>query len=66
VGRESAELDRTYRAVAARLPDNPAVRFDVVGDKSELILSPLDKLDEPPSFICAVEVKPTNYALRRS
>lgn len=47
----SAELDRTYRAVAARLPDNPAVRFETVGDKTELILSPFDKLDEPASLI---------------
>ena len=47
----SAELDRTYRAVAARLPDNRAVRFEAVGDENELILSPLDKLDEPASLI---------------
>jgi hypothetical protein len=47
----SDELDRTYRAVAARLPDNPAVRFETVGDKSELILSPFDKLDEPTSLV---------------
>jgi TnpA family transposase len=47
----SAELDRTYRAVAARLPDNPAVRFEAVGDKNELILTPFDKLDEPASLI---------------
>ncbi len=26
----AAELDQTYRAVAARLPDNPAVRFEKV------------------------------------
>lgn len=45
------ELDRTYRAVAARLPDNQAVRFDTIGDKQELVLSPLDKLDEPASLI---------------
>jgi TnpA family transposase len=49
------ELDRTYRAVAARLPDNPAVRFDQVGDKQELVLSPLDKLDEPSSLIALRE-----------
>jgi hypothetical protein len=49
------ELDRTYRAVAARLPDNPAVRFDQVGDKQELVLSPLDKLDEPASLIALRE-----------
>jgi hypothetical protein len=47
----SAELDRTYRAVASRLPDNPAVRFELVGDKNELILSPFDKVDEPASLI---------------
>lgn len=46
------ELDRTYRAVAARLPNNPAVRFEPNGDgKLDLILSPLDALDEPPSLI---------------
>jgi TnpA family transposase len=45
------ELDRTYQAVAARLPDNPAVRFEKVGDKQELVLSPLDKMDEPASLI---------------
>jgi TnpA family transposase len=45
------ELDQTYRAVAARLPINPAVRFEPAGDKTELILSSLDKLDEPPSLL---------------
>ncbi len=50
------ELDRTYRAVASRLPDNPAVRFDQVGDKQELVLSPLDKLDEPASLIALREL----------
>ena len=45
------ELDQTYRAVAARLPDNPAVRFEMVGGKQELILSPLDKLEDPPSLL---------------
>jgi TnpA family transposase len=46
------ELDLTYRAVVARLPDNPAVRFKLNSvDKQEIILSPLDALDEPPSMI---------------
>jgi TnpA family transposase len=45
------ELDRTYRAVAARLPDNPAVRFEVEGERHELILSPFDKLEEPDSLV---------------
>jgi hypothetical protein len=51
----AAELDRTYRAVAARLPDNPAVRFDTSSDKHDLVLSPLDKLDEPASLVALRE-----------
>ncbi|MGF6604885.1 TnpA family transposase [Paraburkholderia sp. GAS448] len=52
------ELDQTYRAVAARLPDNQAVRFETVAGKSELVLTPLDKLDEPPSLVALrAEVK---------
>ena len=47
----AAELDRSYRDVAARLPANPAVRFDMIGGKQELVLSPLDKMDEPASLI---------------
>ena len=47
----SAELDQTYRAVIARLPDNPAVRFEQVGGRHDLVLSHLDKLDEPASLI---------------
>lgn len=49
------ELDRTYRAVASRLPHNPSVRFDTAGDKPELILSPLDHLDEPASLLALRE-----------
>lgn len=51
----AAELDRTYRAVAARLPDNPAVRFDKTGDKHDLVLSPLDKMEEPASLLALRE-----------
>ncbi|MBD4270645.1 hypothetical protein GUH28_02695, partial [Xanthomonas citri pv. citri] len=36
---------------AARLPQNDAVRFENVGDKTELVLSPLEALEEPPSLI---------------
>lgn len=46
----TTELDQTYRAVAARLPDNLSVRFEIVGDKKELILTPLDKLEEPAAL----------------
>jgi Berberine and berberine like/Tn3 transposase DDE domain len=45
------ELDKTYREVARRLPDNPDVRFEKVKGKEELILTPLDALDEPLSLI---------------
>lgn len=45
------ELDETYRRVAERLPENDAVRFETVGDKTELVLSPLEALEEPPSLI---------------
>ena len=59
----AAELDRTYRAVAARLPGNPAVRFDKVGDKQELVLSPLEKMGEPASLI-ALRAKVTGMLPR--
>lgn len=34
-----------------RLPENPAVRFAENGDKTELILNPLDAIEETPSLI---------------
>lgn len=49
------ELDQAYRAVAARLPENPAVRFEMVEGRKELILTPLDKLDEPASLVALRE-----------
>lgn len=45
------ELDQTYRMVSARLPSNSFVRFKTINGKSELILSPLDKLEEPSSLV---------------
>jgi hypothetical protein len=45
------ELDETYRAVAGRLPENKAVRFETVAGKPELVLSSLDKLEEPSSLV---------------
>ncbi len=47
----SEELDQTYRAVIERLPENPAVRFEEIGGRKDLVLSHLDKLDEPASLI---------------
>ena len=47
----SHELDQTYRAVAANLPNNPAARIEAVAGQDELILSALDKLEEPASLV---------------
>lgn len=47
----STELGQTYRAVSARIPNNSAVRFEQVGDKKELVVSQLDKLEEPASLV---------------
>jgi len=47
----SRELDATYHAVAARLPSNPAARIETVDGKDDLILTGLDKLDEPLSLV---------------
>lgn len=48
----SAELDETYRRFLKRVEKNPSVRFEVAEEgKPELILSPLDRLDEPETLI---------------
>ncbi|MGH2926877.1 MAG: Tn3 family transposase, partial [Solirubrobacteraceae bacterium] len=52
----SERLDAAYRATAANLPQNASVQVD----GGELVLSALDKLDEPPSLIAlrkAVDVR---------
>ena len=46
----SRELDLTYRAVAANLPNNPAARIEAVAGQDELVLTALDKLEEPASL----------------
>jgi TnpA family transposase len=47
----SDELDSKFRVVAARLPENQDVTLDVVDGKTELSLSQLDRLEDPPSLI---------------
>jgi Tn3 transposase DDE domain len=47
----SHQLDQTYRAVAANLPANPSARVEMSDDKEELVLTGLDKLDDPQSLI---------------
>lgn len=45
------KLDAAYRRTAARLPDNAAVAIVKGGGKDRLKLSPLDRLEEPPSLL---------------
>jgi TnpA family transposase len=45
------ELDDTYRAVAAKLATNPAVRIETTDGKDDLVLSGLEKLEDPPSLV---------------
>jgi TnpA family transposase len=47
----SQQLDATYRTVAAKLPANPAARIETREGKEELVLTGLEKLDEPPSLV---------------
>ena len=48
--RLSRRLDDAFRHTAAGLPQNASLRIEEVGGNPDLILSPLDKLDEPPSL----------------
>jgi TnpA family transposase len=45
------ELDEAYRRAAANLKDNTAVRIESSDGKDNLILTPLDKLVDPPSLL---------------
>ena len=45
------QLDQTYRAVAANLAANPSARVESVNQRDELVLTGLDKLEEPTSLI---------------
>ncbi|WP_136643528.1 hypothetical protein [Subtercola vilae] len=44
------DLDTAYRAVAERLPDNAAVRIEVVDGRDRPVLTTLDRLDVPVSL----------------
>jgi len=50
VDRWAARLDGAYRQLAEGLADNPSVRIEQRDGKDHLILTGLDKLDEPPSL----------------
>jgi len=51
VGRLAELLDTTFCRVAARADQNPDLRFEVSGGKTSIILSKLDRLEEPDSLI---------------
>ena len=45
------QLDATYKAVASRLPSNPLARVEEVDGKPELVVTAIDKAEEPESLI---------------
>jgi TnpA family transposase len=47
----SRALDQTYRTVAENLPSNPGVRVEQVDGKDDLVVTPIDRLDEPDSLV---------------
>jgi TnpA family transposase len=47
----SRQLDQTYRAVAANLPSNTGARVEKVDGVDELVVTAIDKLNEPASLI---------------
>jgi len=49
------QLDAAYRRVAARLPDNAAVRVERGGDRDQLVLTGLDRLAEAASLVALRE-----------
>ena len=49
--RLSQRLDQTFRHTATNLPKNTSVRIEEVGGDPDLVLSPLDKLEEPESLV---------------
>lgn len=44
------QLDQAYRRTAAHLPANPDVRVEQRGGRDRLTLTPLERLDDPPSL----------------
>ncbi len=45
------DLDETYRTVARNLPSNPLARVEEVNGKPDLVVTAIDKADEPDSLI---------------
>ena len=51
IGRLSERLDQTFRSVAANLPKNASVRLEQNGTDEDLVLTGLDRLEEPASLV---------------
>ena len=49
------QLDEAYRRTADNLPTNAAVRIELVEGRDTIVLSGLDKLEDPPSLIALRE-----------
>ena len=49
--RLSQRLDQAFRHTAANLPNNASLRIEEIAGDPDLILSPLDKLEEPASLV---------------
>jgi TnpA family transposase len=47
----SERLDQAYRSVAGNLPKNASLRIEQNGASDDLILTGLDRLEEPPSLV---------------
>jgi len=47
----SRQLDETYRAVAGNLPNNTTARIETTDGLSDLVLTGLDKVDDPPNLV---------------
>jgi len=62
----AGELDAAYRAVAARLPENTAVRVETVDGRDRPVLTALDRLDEPPSLLALCTARSTPPARHAS
>jgi hypothetical protein len=56
MGSLVVRLDHAWRRVAAKVPNNPAARIELRNGRDELVLSPLDKLEHPPSLVALQSV----------
>jgi TnpA family transposase len=45
------QLDTAYQTMAAHLPTNAAVRIERTAGRDRLVLTPLERLEEPPSLL---------------